>query len=116
MCSSDLVWAWSAEKASIEVETAGLDAVGGKLRVRLEVRGITARPLEVAHAGERIWSGQVQPARAWVELPPLSVRSGGPLRLELRSPAAPIAEAPGGGGRALGFALSGVEVTPARER
>ena len=114
--SGAAVWAWSAEKASIEVETAGLDAVGGKLRVRLELRGISERPLEVAHAGERIWSGQVQPARAWLELPPLAAPSSGPLRLELRSPAAPVAEAPGGGGRALGFAVSGVEVTAARER
>lgn len=113
--SGAAVWAWSAGTASLELETAGV-IPGRTLRVRLETRGISARPLEVWQGETRIWSGSISPARAWVELPPVALPSRGPLRLELRSPVSPVAEGPAGGGRALGFALSGVDVSAARER
>jgi hypothetical protein len=113
--SGAAVWAWSAGTASLELETAGV-IPGRALRVRLETRGISSRPLEVWQGETRIWSGSISPARAWVELPPVALPSRGPLRLELRSPVSAVAEGPAGGGRALGFALSGVDVSAVRER
>ncbi|MFM9079336.1 MAG: hypothetical protein ACKOTE_04265 [Opitutaceae bacterium] len=42
--------------------------------------------------------------------------TSGDLQLELRSPAEPVAEGTGGGGRPLSFALSGVKLDSAAGR
>lgn len=102
------VWAWSVGAAAVEIETAGLPA-DARVKVRLEMRGISARPLEVWQGESRVWTGEISTARAWIELPPLKKPPAGDLRLELRSPAGPVAEGVGGG-RSLSFALSGVKV------
>jgi hypothetical protein len=111
----DSAWAWSGGAAGVEIETDGL-AADASVKVRLEIRGITARPLEIWHRETRIWTGEISTARAWIELPPMQKAPARELRLELRSLAAPVAEGPGGGGRSLSFALSGARVIAANGR
>ncbi len=104
------IWAWSGGAAALEIETAGLPP-DATVRVRLEVRGISARPLEIWHEKTRVWMGEISTTRAWIGLPPLRNPPARELRIELRSPAAPVAEGgTGGGGRPLSFALSGVKL------
>lgn len=109
------IWAWSRGAALVEIETAGLPA-GAAVKVRLETRGISARPLEVWQGGARVWTGEISTSRAWIDLPPLKKPTSGDLQLELRSPAEPVAEGTGGGGRPLSFALSGVKLDSAAGR
>ena len=106
------VWAWSGGSAALEIETSGLPAAA-MVKVRLETRGISARTLEIRHGETRVWTGEISTTRAWIDLPPLRTTPARALRLDLRSPAAPVTEGPGAGGRPLGFALSGVKVIPA---
>ncbi len=102
-------WAWSGGAAAMEIETAGLPAEA-RIKVRLEARGISARPLEIWRGETRIWTGELPTVRTWIDLPPLHTTPSRALRIELRSSAAPVAEGAGAGGRPLSFALSGVEV------
>jgi len=112
---SNSVWAWSGGASVLEVETAGLPS-DALVKVRLEMRGISARPLEIWQGETRIWKGGISTARAWIELPLLRAPPARELRIELRSSAAPVFEGPGTGGRSLSFALSGVEVISASGR
>ena len=80
----------------------------GTATVQLDVRGITARPLEIRHAGRVLWSGEIGPKLQTVSLPPVPLVHGH-VQLELSSPAAPVRE--GADARALGFAVYGVRVT-----
>ncbi|MBI5692744.1 MAG: hypothetical protein HZC55_21920 [Verrucomicrobia bacterium] len=101
-------WVWAAERGELVIAVQPRAMADG--RVRLRVRGITPRPLEVRQAGLVIFRGNLTTDYAWIDLPPLATGPNGELRLELASPAPPVRENPTPGARALGFALRGVEM------
>jgi len=79
-------------------------------RIRLKLRAITPRDVEVRAGDTVLFRGPVAVQAAWIDLPALTPIVAGRLRLELRSAAAPVKENGQPGARALGFALHGLEV------
>lgn len=98
-------WVWTATEGGLRLELT--PAVDGLRRVRLAVRGMSPRPLEIRQDGRVLWNGEAAGQVVWIELPAVVV-AGGRAELELRSPAPPMLEGPGG--RALGFAVYGVKI------
>lgn len=100
-------WAWAADIGGLRVD---LQPSGDRpRRLRLAVKAINARPLEILQGGRIIWRGPVAEKIQEIDLPAVAVVRGR-IELELRSPAAPVQEGPGSTGRALGFAVYGVRV------
>jgi len=100
-------WAWSGREASVAVEMAPRDTA--PVPVRLKIRAITPRPVEIRAGGDVVWRGDVGVRPAWIEFrAPPSER--GRLLLELRADAPPVKENDHADARALGFALYGVEL------
>jgi hypothetical protein len=100
-------WAWAATHGGVAIETAPHAL---PVRVRLQVRTIAPRELEVRHEGQIIFRGPVSVQRQWIDLPALAPPATGGLRLELRSPASAVPENPQAGARSLGFALYAIDV------
>ena len=100
-------WAWSVSEATLLVETAPRDTA--PVQVRLKIRAITPRPVEIRVAGETVWRGDVAERPAWIEFT-ATPRARGRLLLELQSPAAPVRENEHADARGLGFAVYGVEL------
>jgi hypothetical protein len=103
----DKTWAWCSEEGGLDLDLWPRTA--GSVTMRLDVRGFTARPLEIRQDGRTIWSGRVEEKLQWIELPAVAVAHGR-ARLELNSSARPIRENVFGDSRELGFALYGVRV------
>jgi hypothetical protein len=101
-------WAWTANHGTLLIETS--PQATAPLCVRLKVRAITPRALEVRQGATMLFSGNVTPQSNWIELSPVSPSGPGRLRLELSSSLPPTRESEQPGARALGFALHGVEV------
>lgn len=100
-------WAWSGVEATLGLETAPRATT--PLPVRLKIRAITPRPVEIRAGNDVVWRGEVGERPAWIDFqatPP----ERGRLVLELRSDAAPVKENDQADARALGFALYGVEL------
>lgn len=100
-------WAWSSRGAKLGVEIAPRDTV--PVLVRLKVRAITLRTVEVRAGGDVVWRGEVGERPAWLEFR-AAPRERGRLVLELRSDTEPVKENDHADARALGFALYGVEL------
>jgi hypothetical protein len=100
-------WSWSGSGAQLEIETA--PRATQPLRVRLKLRGITPRDVDVLSGATVVWRGAVGERPAWVEFE-ATPQERGRLRLELRAAAPPVRENDHPDARALGFALYGVEV------
>jgi hypothetical protein len=100
-------WAWTATRGSIAIETAPRRL---PVRVRLQVRAIAPRDLEIRHEGQVVFRGRLGVQRQWIDLPLLTAPANGVLPLDLYSPTAPVAENAQADARALGFALHAVEV------
>ena len=100
-------WAWSAGRGDVTIEFAR--PVTAPIRLRLRVRAIQPRELEVRAGNTLLWRGPVGERREWVEFeaPLTEPRT---LRLTLSSPAAPVRENGTLAARALSFALYDVEV------
>lgn len=101
-------WAWAAEQGTLVVETAPRSTA--PIRLRLRLRALAPREVEVRRGDEVIQRVRVEPSATWITLPPQVPQSPGQLRLTLRSAALPVAESTQPGARALGFALLGVEL------
>lgn len=101
-------WAWTGSGGAIEVET--FPRTAAPRRIRLKLRAITPRDVEVCAGDTVLFRGPVAVQAAWIDLPALTPIVAGRLRLELRSAAAPVKENGQPGARALGFALHGLEV------
>ena len=100
-------WVWSGTEGGLRIDFSPRREE--PVNVRLALRGMTPRPLEILQAGRVVWAGNVGAAVQWVELPALGATSGR-LQLEFHSPAAPVRENAAPGARELGFALYGVRV------
>jgi hypothetical protein len=98
-------WAWSGREAALEVEMAPRDAA--VVPVRLKIRAITPRPIEVRDAAGVVWREKVGERPVWIDFR-ATPRERGRLVLELRSAAAPVKENDHADARELGFALYGV--------
>jgi hypothetical protein len=101
-------WAWAAEQGTLEVETAPRGTA--PLRLRLRLRALAPREIEVRCDDDVVLRARVDSAASWVTLPPLVPQSPGRLKMTLRALAPPVPESAGPGARALGFALLGVEL------
>ena len=98
-------WVWAATEGGLRLELSS--AVEGPRRVRLALRGMTPRPVEIRQGDRVLWSGEAGAQVSWIVLPAGQVAAGR-VELELRSPAPAVVEGPDG--RALGFAVYGVKV------
>jgi hypothetical protein len=105
---SAAAWAWTARGGSLVIETA--PAGSAPTRLRLKLRAITPRDVEVWEGGTLIWRGRVEPVARWVELPLSSSPSSNRRQLELRSAADPVQEGSQSDARTLGFAVYGLEL------
>lgn len=101
-------WAWAADRGSLEVEVSPRNAAA--LRLRLKLRAIAARSVEVRLGETVLFRGEVPAAPTWIELPSAAPVEPGRLRLELTSPSPPVREGEQPGARLLGFAVHGVDL------
>ena len=100
-------WAWSGREATLNVETAPRDTA--PVRVRLKIRAITPRVVEIRVAGSTVWRGDVGERPSWIEFA-ATPAARGRLVLALSSSAAPVRENEHADARALGFAVYDVEL------
>ena len=103
----DKTWAWCPQAGGIELKL--WPRTEAQLKVRMAVRGLTARPLEIRQEGRVLWRGAIGEKLQWIELPAVTFTQGR-ARLELSSGAAPAFESAAAGARQLGFAVYGVQV------
>lgn len=126
----DKTWAWCAQTGGVDIRW--WPRADGPVEMRMAVRGITLRPLEIRQAGRVLWSGEVGEKLQWIGLSGVTARDGH-AGLEIHSGTAPVREgtplpsagAPASGsgfrapfvakpgqtgGRELGFALYGVRI------
>ena len=102
-----VAWAWSAREGTLSVALS--DAAGGPLRVRLKLRAISPRPVQIRQGSVNVWQGVVETKTQWVEFPVTPQRPR-TISLTLSSDAPPTRENENPDARALGFAVYGVEV------
>ncbi|WP_414664587.1 DUF2339 domain-containing protein [Horticoccus sp. 23ND18S-11] len=100
-------WAWSGQNGRIAIEIAPRTLA--PVRVRLKLRAIAPRDIEVLAGTQVVWRGPVGERVAWVEFE-ATPAARGRLELELRSSTPAVRENDHADARALGFALYGVEV------
>jgi hypothetical protein len=101
-------WSWAPQQATLTLKTA--PRTSQRLRVRLKLRAISPRTLEVRHGNAPIWSGSVDARASWIEMN-ASAGSNGELQLELSSLAPAVAENQIPASRQLGFALYDVQLS-----
>jgi hypothetical protein len=80
-----------------------------RVRVELQVRGITPRELEVRHANVTVWRGPIGDRPQWITLPELPLERGR-LDLELRSSMPPTQEGADNTARGISFACFGARL------
>ena len=98
-------WAWSASRADIAIETA--PRTQHAVNVRLKLRAIAPRTVEVRVDGALVWQGDVGEKLKTIAFP-ATTNAGGKLTLAVRSDAAATRENHHPDARSLGFALYGV--------
>lgn len=98
-------WAWSAQRGEVVVETAPRRA--GPAHLRLKLRGMTPRPVEVRADGTVLWAGTVEEKLEWIRFP-VELPASGRLVLAVQSPVPGVRENEHADARALGFAVYGV--------
>jgi hypothetical protein len=99
-------WAWCYGEGDV---TYRLWPKRATVTLELQVRGITPRPLEVWHAGQRVWQGPIGDHPQWISLPALPTEQGH-LTLTLRSPGAAAAEGADNTARTISFACFGARL------
>ena len=100
-------WAWCANRGSLTVETA--PAVTRPVEVRIKLRAITPRQLEVHDGTSIVWRGLVAQRTHVISFSAVPASSG-QLCLQLGSDAAPVRENEQPETRGLGFAVYSVEL------
>lgn len=107
---------WSVAEWNGKWRWAWCDEAGGlvyrqwphvpRVRLQLQLRGVTPRELEVWRRGARVWAGRIGDRPEWITLPELPLERGR-LELELRCPAPPAAEGVANTARKISFACFG---------
>jgi hypothetical protein len=103
-------WAWTAQRASIAVET--WPHVDGEVTLTYRVRALTPRPLAVDTAGRPRQTLDATPERTDHRVT-LTLRAGRG-RVEFSTPTPPVPESPALTARPLGFALYDITIVEAR--
>ncbi len=99
------VWAWTTGKGELTLQT--WPNSGAPLRVRLGLRALTPRTVEIRQVTTLLWRGPAGPELQWIEFS--GVRSGRVvLRFSTDQPAEN--ESVVSGARALGFAVYDLEI------
>jgi hypothetical protein len=80
-----------------------------RVRVELQVRGITPRELEIRHDGAVVWRGPIGDRPQWITLPELPTAKGR-LELELHSATPPTQEGVANTARGISFACFGARL------
>jgi hypothetical protein len=101
-------WVWAAHEGTLLITPSR--PLPTPLQVRLRVRAITPRDIEVRQGETVLFRGAVSTPYQWIEFPTVPLRSPGALKLTLKSTAAPELESSRPGARALGFAVRGIEL------
>ncbi len=99
-------WAWCAGEGSVTLQTWPRRE---RVKMELQVRGVTPRELEVLAEGRVIWRGPVGDHPQWVPLPELPLADGR-VTVELRSVAPATAEGMANTAREISFACYGARV------
>lgn len=97
-------WAWCADHGVLEIRVAPLTLHDAT--VRLKVRSIAPRPLQIEVGGRQIWSGPISEKIETIVVR-APINEPGRVLLQLSSPAAPIRENAQPDARLLGFAVYG---------
>lgn len=101
----DKHWAWAAHKGKIAIRfEQGFDDV---VSVKLKLRGIDTRALEIRSEGQLLWSGEAPLELSWITLQSLPVKNGR-LLLKITSPSPSLLLE--GDQRGLGFAVYDLKV------
>ncbi|MGH2927284.1 MAG: hypothetical protein ACRDL8_03680, partial [Solirubrobacteraceae bacterium] len=95
------VWAWTADTATLAVES--WPRQGPTLRIRVGLRALSPRTVEVRDAQRVLWHGIVGTQTQFVVIPDVP---RGPTKLEFTTNAPPIKEGPQPSARGLGLAVS----------
>jgi hypothetical protein len=80
-----------------------------KVRLEVQVRGITPRELEIRHAGATVWRGPIGDRPQWIALPELPATRGR-LELELHSDNPSLQEGAANTARGISFACFGARL------
>ncbi len=102
------LWAWSAGHATLTLKTAPRTI--GPRRVRLQLRAVSPRGIEIRTGESLLWRGRVEAKLEWIEFD-APAGSAGPLELDLRAEGAPVPENKNPDARLLGFAVYGMSVS-----
>ncbi|MGH7943857.1 MAG: hypothetical protein ACREH8_21575 [Opitutaceae bacterium] len=100
-------WAWTEREGKLTIETSPRTAF--PVQVRIKLRAITPREVEVRDGETVLWRGVVNTQREWIEFA-ARPQAPGRLSLELGSGAASVRENEQADARGLGFAVYAVEV------
>jgi hypothetical protein len=101
-----VVWSWSAGRAELAIET--VPRVSGATKVRLKLRAIDPRVVEISEAGAVIWRGEIGERLTWIEFNANSHE--GRIQLAVQSAAEPRRENENADARSLNFAVYGVQL------
>jgi hypothetical protein len=100
-------WAWSAQEGKLAVALS--TRVSGPIRVRLKVRAISPRAMQIREGSAGVWAGTVETKSQWIEFP-VTPQDPGRISLTLNSDAPSTRESENPDARGLSFAVYGVEV------
>jgi hypothetical protein len=101
------VWAWSSEGGTLEVKS--WPRTDRTAAVRLALRAIAPRDVEIRRGDRVLWRGQITDRLQWIELGELPLAAGR-ATLQLHSDEPPQLESAAPGARALGIAIYGAEL------
>jgi hypothetical protein len=100
-------WAWCSGEGGLRIDIQPrVDRIS---RLRVAVRSIGSRTLEIRQAGRALWRGGVGEKLQWIELPAVAVLNGR-AELELSADGLPVREGVTAGARSLSLALYGVRI------
>ena len=97
-------WAWCGQDGGLTVLVWPKVA---QVQLQLEVRGVTARDMQVSNQGRVVWRGPIGTQREWITLPPLPADQG-KVVLELHTDSPTVTTGEGVMARELGLSCSGV--------
>ncbi len=101
------VWAWSAGDATLAIDV--WPRTDATVRVQLDVRAVSSRPLEIAQGGRIVWRGEVGARKQRIDLTDARVEQGRVV-LTLKSGEPASADGAAADPRALAFAVYGVRL------
>ncbi len=95
-------WAWTAQRGTLAFEA--WPRANGSAHVRVGLRAMSKRMVEVRQKNYMVWHFQVGPTLQWFDLNDVRLE-GGRATLEFSSAEAPVKESPNADARGLGFAV-----------